>query len=173
VRGGAGVARNDDHEAVAGDGALEEIWLLDLAFDQAELSVPGLDRPRDTEGVRHRDMANDPRMLGPKADQPPRQPIAGDGLAGVDLQAAALKPRKLRECELRRGDPIQHRRASARNRRPVSVRAMPRPIRSNISTPCSASSARTAALTVDWVRLSASAARVTCSRSETATKMRS
>ena len=60
--------------------------------------------------------------------------------------------------------------ASVRNTLPSSVSSMPRPMRLNSLASCRLSSAAIAALTADWVKFSASAARVMCCRSATATR---
>ena len=63
--------------------------------------------------------------------------------------------------------------ASLRKVRPSAFSTTLRPTLSNRWTPWRVSRADNAPLTADWVRFNTFAARVTCSRSATATKMRS
>jgi len=68
----------------------------------------------------------------------PRQPIAGNRLAGVDGEGAALQPPSSQSTSSADSARARTARASARNSAPAAVNSMPRPTRLKSFAPCRA-----------------------------------
>ena len=85
------VGADDDHQLIARDGLADENRIVDLAFDKAKIRFPAAHRGRGLARIADREPDRDPRMRAPERDEIARQPIAGDGLTGVNGEDAALQ----------------------------------------------------------------------------------
>jgi len=93
---------DDERQPVARDRLLNEVIGADAAFHQTELSGDVLNGLCHFGGVTGDEINRDARVRSAKADQPRRQPIARDGLAGINCESAALEAGDLRQGEFRR-----------------------------------------------------------------------
>src|SRR5262249_30259840 len=81
---------------------LDEVIGANAAFHKAEVSGAFLNGSCHFGRVAGDEIDRDARVRPAKADQPQRQPIAGDGLARINCESTALETSDLRQGELRR-----------------------------------------------------------------------
>jgi hypothetical protein len=74
---------DDDDQPVAGDAANRQRRLVDVAFHQANFGGAVEDGASDAIGVADRQPEVDRRVAVVEADDALRQPVAGNGLAGL------------------------------------------------------------------------------------------
>jgi hypothetical protein len=96
------LGRDDDEHFVPRHHHAVQVRLLDRTFDEAELRLATHDRHRDLLGIAGAEPELDAAMLPVERDQVPRQPVAGNRLAGLDDQRAALAAAEFHQQELRR-----------------------------------------------------------------------
>ncbi len=94
---------------VAADLLAAQRGIVELSLHQAQFGDPVRDRLGDLGGVADGHLERDPRVGRVESDQPRRQPVAGDGLAGVDRQASTGQTGKVVQRGLGRRDPGQDR----------------------------------------------------------------
>lgn len=80
-----------ENELVVRHGRTLELSALHVALDESEVRRSGLDRLRHLGGVANLHADVDPGMGAPEGDEVARQPIARDGLAGLDRKGPALE----------------------------------------------------------------------------------
>ena len=100
---------NHDHQPVAIHDALLERGIVDMALDETQLGGAVDHGFRRLRGIADRELDLDLRIGAPERDQPRRQPIAGDGLAGVNAERAALEPAQFGQREFGGGGAREHR----------------------------------------------------------------
>ena len=100
--------RDHQHELVARDRRGDQIGVVDAALDEADLGEAVTNGAGDLAGVADRQVDADQRVAHAEGLEPARQPVAGDGLAGVQQQRAALQLAHLGQLQPGRRSPRQH-----------------------------------------------------------------
>ena len=79
---------DDKHHRIPGDRLGEDLLIVDVALDEAEVGDTLADGERDLGGVRDRQADVDVGIGAPEGEQMARQPIARDGLTRLHVQRA-------------------------------------------------------------------------------------
>ena len=99
----------DDGQPVLIDRVLQKRWIVDAAFDEAELSGTVDHGFGGLRSIADGELDLDLWVGVTESDQARRQPIACNGLAGMDAECAAFETAHFRQREFGGGCPGENR----------------------------------------------------------------